>query len=206
MTTATGKAMSLRYSVRRSLKEWNCLYNLLPPISSVRFCIQHLSNHLENETVHSLPWVPLFLLRPVVSAALPRHTKAQPIVNLGHPYNVSFTGHLANDVESFLNLRFGQDTSAENRFAAPTPFTYRKGSIVDASHSGEACPQQIVPVQRFSVFDNVTDISEDYFTPRVDRPSKTSSSAKLPVMVYIYGGGETIGQIYDSRSLHTEAK
>lgn len=34
-------------------------------------------------------------------------------------------------------------------------------------------------------------------TLRVDRPANTTANDKLPVMVYIYGGGDTIGQIYD---------
>lgn len=48
------------------------------------------------------------------------------------------------------------------------------------------------------LFDNVTHMSEDCLTLRVDRPAGTSASAKLPVMVWIYGGGDTFGQIYDS--------
>ncbi|OJJ05157.1 hypothetical protein ASPVEDRAFT_55145 [Aspergillus versicolor CBS 583.65] len=41
-------------------------------------------------------------------------------------------------------------------------------------------------------------MSADCLTLRVDRPAGTPESAKFPVMVWIYGGGDTFGQIYDS--------
>lgn len=111
--------------------------------------------------------------------------------------NVTYHGTGIDSVESFLNIRFAEDTSGENRFAAPKPFTYADGTIVNASAPGAACPQQKVPVQGFSVFSNVTNVSEDCLTLRVDRPANTTADAKLPVLLWIYGGGDTIGQIYD---------
>lgn len=123
--------------------------------------------------------------------------KTLPTVSLASD-RVRFEGSSSNSVESFLNIRFGQDTGGINRFAPPKPYNYPTGSVVNATQSGVACPQQKVPVGGISVFDNVTHISEDCLTLRVDRPANTSSTAKLPVMVYIYGGGDSIGQIYDS--------
>lgn len=108
----------------------------------------------------------------------------------------TFRGNLSNNVESFLNIRFGHDTSGANRFAHPQAFEYPSGTQVDASAPGAACPQPRVPVEDF-IFANVTDMSEDCLTLRVDRPANTTANDKLPVMVYIYGGGDTIGQIYD---------
>ena len=110
---------------------------------------------------------------------------------------VTFQGARFNDVESFLNIRFGHDTSGANRFAHPVPFTYSQGSVVDASIYGAACPQQRVPVQGFNIFQDVTNFSEDCLTLRIDRPANTTATDKLPVMVWIYGGGDAIGQIYD---------
>lgn len=138
-----------------------------------------------------------------MSSATPvtvRNTKeahAAPVVHLSSQTNVTFKGTTAHDVESFLNIKFGADTAGENRFAPPRPYTYPSGSKVDASHPGVACPQPRVPLQGFTLFDNVTDVSEDCLTLRIDRPAGTSDNAKLPVMAYIYGGGDTIGQIYD---------
>ncbi|KAJ5726740.1 carboxylesterase [Penicillium malachiteum] len=115
------------------------------------------------------------------------------------PFNEVFIeGTSSNTTESFLNIRFGQDTSGPNRFAPPKPYSYPSGTVVNATSTGAACPQQKSPIPDFPIFDNVTDVSEDCLTLRVDRPVNTRSSDKLPVMVWIYGGGDTIGQIYDS--------
>lgn len=124
-------------------------------------------------------------------------SQAAPVVRLPSPADVTFQGITAHDVDSFLNIKFGADTAGDNRFAPPQPYTYSSGSTVDASHPGAACPQSRVPLRGFSLLDNVTDVSEDCLTLRVDRPAGTKANAKLPVMVYIYGGGDTIGQIYD---------
>ncbi|TVY91626.1 Secreted lipase [Lachnellula willkommii] len=121
-----------------------------------------------------------------------------PIVNLDGRSGLTVKGTLANNVESFLNIRVGASTAGSNRFAPPKAYTYPPGSVIDATQPGAACPQQMVPLESFPIFDNVTNISEDCLTLRVDRPANTSSTAKLPVMVYIYGGGDSIGQIYDS--------
>ncbi|KAJ5710410.1 carboxylesterase [Penicillium malachiteum] len=115
------------------------------------------------------------------------------------PFNeVSIVGTSSNTTESFLNIRFGQDTSGPNRFAHPKPYRYPSGTVVNATSTGAACPQQKSPIPDFPIFDNVTDVSEDCLNLRVERPLNTRSSDKLPVMVWIYGGGDSIGQIYDS--------
>jgi carboxylesterase type B len=111
--------------------------------------------------------------------------------------HITYKGKTSNNVESFLNIRFGQDTGGANRFLHPKPFSYPDSTVVDASKSGSACPQQKIPVQGFDAFDNVTNFSEDCLTLRIDRPAGTDASAKLPVFVWIYGGGDSIGQIYD---------
>lgn len=121
-----------------------------------------------------------------------------PTVDTGGSNQVRFEGTSANNVESFLNIRFAEDTSGDHRFAAPRPYIYPAGSVVNASRTGAACPQQKVPIKGMAVFDNVTHISEDCLTLRVDRPVRKSTKEKLPVMVFIYGGGDSIGQIYDS--------
>lgn len=110
---------------------------------------------------------------------------------------VTYKGRSSKNVESFLNIRFGQDTSGANRFLHSKPFSYPDNTVVDASVPGAACPQQKDPVPGFNVFQNVTDISEDCLTLRIDRPVGTSASDNLPVLIWIFGGGDTIGQIYD---------
>ncbi|KAL4873652.1 hypothetical protein BDV12DRAFT_207498 [Aspergillus spectabilis] len=111
---------------------------------------------------------------------------------------IRFEGTTADNVESFLNIRFGQDTSGANRFTPPKPFRYDRGVVVNATQAGAACPQPQQPVPSMPLFDNITYMSEDCLTLRIDRPAGTPASAKLPVMVWIYGGGDSFGQIYDS--------
>ncbi|KAL2823978.1 Alpha/Beta hydrolase protein [Aspergillus cavernicola] len=41
-------------------------------------------------------------------------------------------------------------------------------------------------------------MSEGCLTLRIDRPAYTPASAKLPGMVWIYGSGDSFGQIYGS--------
>ncbi|PYH75109.1 carboxylesterase [Aspergillus vadensis CBS 113365] len=139
----------------------------------------------------------LFAAPCTLGLARPLFSSTIPTVHLPDS-NVSFKGTASNLTESFLNIRFGEDTSGSNRFAHPKPYNYPSGSVVNATQSGAACPQQKDPIADFPIFDNVTSISEDCLTLRVDRPLNTSPSARLPVLVWIYGGGDTIGQIYDS--------
>lgn len=119
-------------------------------------------------------------------------------------FDIGYRGTSSEGIESFLNIRFGQDTSGSNRFAAPKPFIYQAGTLVNATAPGAACPQQKVPIAGFPIFDNVTNISEDCLTLRIDRPANTTADAKLPVLLWIYGGGDTVGQIYDTAYDPTE--
>lgn len=149
------------------------------------------------------PLVPLLILAAGSASALsiPEHVQRpidRPTVKLHSDSNVIFHGSARGSVESFLNIRFGHDTSGNNRFAPPEPYLYPANSVHNASLTGAACPQQKVPIPDLPLFDNVTNVSEDCLTLRVDRPAGTSRDAGLPVMVYIYGGGDTIGQIYDN--------
>lgn len=108
-------------------------------------------------------------------------------------FNVSFVKDLVSDnsyhgtrsmsIESFLSIRFGQDTSGSNRFAAPKPFAYSSSTTVNAAISGAACSQQKQPIPSFQAFGDVAAFSEDCLTLRVDRPANTTADAKLPVML-----------------------
>lgn len=142
-----------------------------------------------------LVFLPLCSSFASASPIQPRSNITPVVTNSSN--GVSFHGNYSNGVESFLNIRFGHDTSGSNCFAHPKAFEYPAGTVVNASASGAACPQQkqALPVNFLS---NVTKQSEDCLTLRIDRPANTTADAKLPVMVHIYGGGDTIGQIYDA--------
>lgn len=52
---------------------------------------------------------------------------SHPIASCPSSDAVRFRGTTANNVESFLNIRFGEDTSGSNRFTPPKPFYYTPG-------------------------------------------------------------------------------
>ena len=112
-----------------------------------------------------------------------------------HPgTGVAFQGNLSSGIESFLNIRYAEDTSGNNRFALPKPFHYPQNTVVNASKAGAACPQ---PSGTGISASKIDEMSEDCLTLRIDRLQNTAADSKLPVMIYLYGGGFTEGQIYD---------
>ena len=131
------------------------------------------------------------------------HTLEILVDNAGAPpvtdptTNVTYRGKLFNHVESFLNIRFGRDTSDDNIFAHPVPFSYPAGTTVDASQPGPACSQVKVPVAGFSIFSNVTDTLEDCLTltqpiwPKAIPTSSISDSGSYEVRIF---GGPRDGQ------------
>ncbi|KAL2867434.1 Alpha/Beta hydrolase protein [Aspergillus lucknowensis] len=112
---------------------------------------------------------------------------------------VSYVGTVTKDTESFLNIRYGQDTGNENRFKRPQPYSYAPDTVVDATAPGAACPQKLGnPIPQFTgLFGNTTRISEDCLTLRVDRPVDTPANAQMPVLVHLHGGGYAFGSAYD---------
>ena len=107
---------------------------------------------------------------------------------------VTFQGNLSSGVESFYNIRFGEDTSGPNRFALPKAFKYPRKTVVNASTFGDTCPQAITT----GIFATPSiGMSEDCLTLRLDRLGNTTADAKLPVMIFLFGGGFTSGTIYD---------
>ena len=104
---------------------------------------------------------------------------------------VTYQGTYKDGVESFLGIKYGQDTSGENRFEPPKPFKPTPGSHFQAISSGPACPQDAGVGESFlplylSIFRNYT---EDCLSLNVNRPNGTSKNDSLPVMVFIHGAG-----------------
>ena len=130
-------------------------------------------------------WTPnivlfLFGLRAVAVAA-------SPIV-LNANTGISYQGSSAGGVEQFQNIFYAKDTSGINRFAPPVPYLPTRGSTVNATASGVACPQ---PSQRFFIYPFGSEIpnqSENCLSLRIARPAHHNSTKSLPVMVWLYGG------------------
>ncbi|PQE07710.1 Carboxylesterase type B protein [Rutstroemia sp. NJR-2017a BVV2] len=119
-----------------------------------------------------------------------------PIVSIEQS-KVSYHGVLSGTVEHFHNVKFAEDTSGENRFAPPKPFTPPPSTVIDASFPGPACPQLKDAMPPF--FSQIDEISEDCLNLHIARPANLdiSSSSNLPVIVWIHGGGVVKGSNSD---------
>ena len=106
--------------------------------------------------------------------------------------NTTILGTSTDGVDSFLNIRYGASTAGLNRFAPPVPFIYPQSSIVNSSIDGLACPQ---PSKNFGFgpLIQVGNTSEDCLNLKIARPAKLPVGQKLPVMLYLYGGGFQVG-------------
>ncbi|KAJ6043154.1 uncharacterized protein N7446_001350 [Penicillium canescens] len=115
--------------------------------------------------------------------------------------NITYYGIRTNThVEEFLNIPYAHDTSGIHRFSPPRAYTPTTNSIINATFPGTACPQPRIPLPAdpYTILENV---SEDCLTLRIARPAGTGATTnlnKLPVMVFVYGGGSTVGTIYDA--------
>ncbi|KAK3994928.1 hypothetical protein QBC44DRAFT_36425 [Cladorrhinum sp. PSN332] len=135
--------------------------------------------------------IPAALLALFVSSALAN----DPTVTLSET-KVTFRGKTTtNSIEHFLGIRYAHDTSGSRRFAPPEPYSYPKGTIVDATSPGPACPQSKPGIPPFFVDTPI--ISEDCLSLRISRPAGTRKNANLPVVVHLHGGGVVKGSAYD---------
>ena len=101
--------------------------------------------------------------------------------------DITYHGVSDDNVDQFLGIAFAEDTGGNNRFAPPKPFIPMRGSVVDATKPGPACPQPTEAIVPF--MSNVTHQSENCLNLRITRPAELNLNENpLPVMVYIYGG------------------
>ena len=127
----------------------------------------------------------LLLALPFLGAAL----AAAPPKVTDTAHKLTYVGITKNGVENYLNIQYGQDTGGINRFKHPKAFSYPTGTTVQATKLGPACPAKTEQsLFGYSSNGGVSSISEDCLNLRVARMPGTQSTAKLPVMVWIYGG------------------
>lgn len=123
-------------------------------------------------------------------------------------------------VDSFKGIPFAQPPIGNLRLKPPQPLNSSYGKI-EAVGIPAACPQFYTQVQSENLLSNVlgtllntpllqqvTSQDEDCLTLDVQRPSGVDSSSKLPVLVWIYGGGFEFGatQLYDGASIVQRSK
>ncbi|KIX07786.1 uncharacterized protein Z518_02440 [Rhinocladiella mackenziei CBS 650.93] len=129
-----------------------------------------------------------------------------PVIVHDNVHNLTYIGYNYSGVENFQGIRYGKDTSGSNRFKHPRAFTYPAGTTVAATAAGPSCPQNTI--QSFIGFTQnpgVYNMSEDCLNLRIARSAGTKQNANLPVMVWIYGGGDETGSanysLYDPTAL-----
>lgn len=84
-------------------------------------------------------------------------------------------------VDVFRGIPYGEDTAGANRWQAPVPKAAWSG-VRAALEFGDICPQ---PIPTYPS----TPPSEDCLSLNLWRPAGTSADARLPVMVFVHGGG-----------------
>ncbi|KAJ7158228.1 carotenoid ester lipase precursor [Mycena crocata] len=135
--------------------------------------------------------LPLFLAFSAIILSSHIAEAGAPVVAL--QYGV-FKGASNGNLSTFLGVPFSQPIA---RFELPKTPALLHG-IQDATAFGAACPQQaldplVIPVS----LPTYPSISDDCLTLNVFKPTSAGSHSKLPVFVWIYGGGFEIGNSAD---------
>ncbi|KAI0039748.1 sterol esterase [Auriscalpium vulgare] len=117
-------------------------------------------------------------------------SSGQPIVSLGYG---TFQGNTTGGVTEFLGIPYAKPPLGLLRFAPPQAPVKTSG-VRQATTFGAACPQQlsvipnVLPFQ-ISAGPGPASVSEDCLFINVVVPANISSTTKLPVLFWIYGGG-----------------
>ncbi|KAF8313074.1 alpha/beta-hydrolase [Clavulina sp. PMI_390] len=120
---------------------------------------------------------------------------ATPTVSLKSKATVLGTSTIYG-LDQFLGIPFAQPPVGKLRYAAPSPVQYTSHTVVNATAFGPVCMQDT------SDF-NVSQMSEDCLSINVFRPTGVNATAKLPVMVWVYGGSFLNGgsPLYDPTAI-----
>lgn len=118
--------------------------------------------------------------------------------------NGTIVGSSTGIVDSFKGIPFALPPTGSLRLKPPQSITasYPSGTFA-ATGVPKACPQFFSQVDTTNIpsdvlgellisplVQGVTDTGEDCLTLNVQRPAGTTSSSKLPVVFWIYGGGQ----------------
>lgn len=141
--------------------------------------------------------LPLTLAAPTIEKRA-----ASPTVTLSY---ATVVGSSSSGVDSFKGIPYAQPPVGSLRLKPPKPIASRVGTI-DGTRKARACPQFLTQANTSSLPQDVatafinsyygqqaTNAGEDCLTVSVQRPSTATSSSKLPVLFWIYGGGFEFG-------------
>ncbi|KAI9644394.1 hypothetical protein NHQ30_007751 [Ciborinia camelliae] len=144
---------------------------------------------------------------------------AAPTVTIASPV-ATIIGGAGIAVETFAGIPFAQPPVGGLRLKPPQPITSALGTI-KATTQAASCPQfffsdavnDAIPTSALGllldtpVFQKVLNAGEDCLYLNIQRPAGTTSSSKLPVLFWIYGGGFELGgtSMYDGSSWVAES-
>lgn len=164
--------------------------------------------------------LPALLAACSLVSASPTEDKRQsgPTVTISHP-QAEIVGFSNGAVEAFNGIPFAQPPVGPLRLKPPQPLNASLGTI-QAQALAAACPQlvfSIAPsdfplgvigaIQDLPLVQTIFDTSEDCLTLNVFRPAGTTAASKLPILLWIYGGGFELGSTssYDFTGLVSES-
>ncbi|OJJ30013.1 hypothetical protein ASPWEDRAFT_177744 [Aspergillus wentii DTO 134E9] len=148
------------------------------------------------------------LLLPLTLAAPAK--RDSPSVTIASPA-ATIVGSSALNIDSFNGIPFAQQPTGSLRLKPPQPLQSSLGTI-SATGIAKSCPQfffstnnsefpgsVVGELANIPLFQHVTNAGEDCLTLNIRRPAGTKPDAKLPVLVWIFGGGFELGSttMYD---------
>ncbi|VUC29770.1 unnamed protein product [Clonostachys rosea] len=142
-----------------------------------------------------------------ISGALAACIDRAPRVRIADGTVIGFSN---NSIDTFQGIPYADPPIGELRFKTPRPLSSPFG-IFNANSTPRSCPPHPIvtdpnifkllpPPLSDAVngyFHTPTIVSEDCLNLAVQRPSSTASNAKLPVLVWIYGGSFQFGSYED---------
>ncbi|KAK5271243.1 hypothetical protein LTR96_003067 [Exophiala xenobiotica] len=121
----------------------------------------------------------------LVAATLAQARTAAPTVSA--PAG-TFAGNTSiQGLDQFLGIPYANPPTGALRFANPEPFNGSLSKPYNATAYGPGCLQN-------PLYGLYNGLSEDCLTVNVVRPHNLTASSKLPVLVWIHGGGNENGQ------------
>jgi para-nitrobenzyl esterase len=102
-------------------------------------------------------------------------------------------GAMEGEALHWLGIPFAEPPTGANRWRPPVAGTACWMGERDATMWAPSCPQ--IPQQQGQPFDPMAPMEgqEDCLTLNVWRPANAPADAALPVMVFVHGGGNTVG-------------